>query len=252
MGSSFLCFPDLPSWSTARKSALDVQQTHCFFSLVHVWDRVSVLFTVFYSLLAEWLTLVRQPTQRRCKTAFCRDCWMDITLAMWDTNAKTQFQAQVPSMTVPQFALPGSAKVSGYFITAVVSTALWKYWPILQLKENKAQREEKLAYAVSGESSSNPVYTAAMGTRPSKVLWEQGKDALFLHPLLRQLQDTQGEGTMAHITLLTGRCRCSHRQPVIAWDWEQPHQLCPAVQSFPSPRLPALHREERMSPTNPW
>lgn len=132
---------------------------HIGFFLWHMFGTEFLFYSQYiYSFLAGWLTLVRQPTQRRCTTAFCRGCWMDITLAMWDTNAKTQFKAQVPSMTVPQFALPGSAKVSGYFITGVVSTALWKYWPILQLQENEAQREEKLAYAARGESSSNTMY----------------------------------------------------------------------------------------------
>lgn len=97
-------------------------------------------------------------------------------------------------------------------------------------------REKKNWLMQRGESPPQTLCMASMGTRPSKVLWEQGRDMLFLHPLLWQLQTSQGEGTMAHITLLTGRCRCSHRKPV-AWDWEQPHQLCSVAQSFPSPHL---------------
>lgn len=195
MGSSFLHFPDLLSWSTARKPALDMQ-TLFFFFFRCMFGTESLFYSMYiYSLLARWLTLVTQPTQRRCKTTFIRDCWMDITLAMWGPNAKTLFQAQVPSMTcAKRFAPPGSAKVSGYFITAIVSTALWKYWPILQLQENEAQGEEKLAYAVSGVPSSNSVRTAAMGIRPRTVLWEQGRDVLFLHHLQPQLQWYPGRG----------------------------------------------------------
>lgn len=154
---------------------------------------------------------------------------------------------------VPQFAPPGSAKVSGYFITAVASTVLWKYWPILQLQENEAQGAENLAYAVSVVSSPDPVYTAAMGIRPSTVLWEQGRDLLFLHALLWRLQWYPGR-----------RDRGTHH-PADRKVQMQPQAasnclglrsatsalLHGAVLSFSS-LICVAWGEERMSPINPW
>lgn len=146
------------------------------------------------SLFAVWLTLVTQPTQRRCKTAFSRDCWMDITLAVWGTNARTQFQARVPSTTC---AMVCSARVSKGLRVFHYSSSECRSLQVLThfgaTRKWGSERRKTGLCSNWEESSPKPVYMAGMGIRPSTVLWEQGRDAFFLHPQLWQLQVTPRE-----------------------------------------------------------
>lgn len=59
MGSSFLHFPDLLSWSTARKPALDMQ-TLFFFSGACLGQRLSIQSIFILFQLGHWLWLRSQ------------------------------------------------------------------------------------------------------------------------------------------------------------------------------------------------
>lgn len=76
-------------------------------------------------------------------------------------------------------------------------------------------KENWLVWPVSGVSPLNPVYMAATGVKPSTAPCMQGRDVLFLHPMLWQAAgDAQVERNMVHAVPQAGRCRCNHGQPV--------------------------------------
>lgn len=139
---------------------------------------------------------------------------------------------------VPRLALPGSEKVSEYFIAAVVSTALRKYCPIFQLQKKMTFREKNwLVQQDSGvHLPPSPVHAAATGSDPAQRAARRREMRCSCIPCCRQCP---GEGSMVRAVPQAGGHRCRHSQAVIAWD---PHQLCRATRSFLPPRSSARQR----------
>lgn len=146
---------------------------------------------------------------------------------MLGKNAKTQFQAHVPCRTCATVCSAGVRKGLRVFHYSSSERSSLKALTHFAATKNEALRE-KLAYAVSEWSVPPQTHYIRLqqGVGPSTAPCEPGRDALFLHPTLRQAMDAAGRGERgAYSVPRAGRRRCSRSQAVIAWDLDQPCQL---------------------------
>lgn len=148
-------------------------------------------------------------------------------------DSKHTYRAEL----VPRFALPGSEKVSEYFITAAASAALWKHWPILQLQKMRLWEKNWLMQRASEASPPQTHYIRLQqGVGPSTAPCEPGRDALFLHPTLRQAMDAgaRGERGVYSVPLQPGSNRLGSRSAMST--------PLGGLRSFLSPRSSARQR----------
>lgn len=180
-----------------------------FFPLVHVWDRVSALFKV-YLFAFSWVTDSGYAASAK-KMQNCFQQWLlnGYNPAMWGTNAKTQFQAQVPSMTCTTVCSArvskglrifhysssehSSLKVPAHFAairkwgSGRRKTGLCSDWSVLSRPRTYGCNGDQIQHSALGAGQrciipASPAGAAAViprerRPRPTSPCWQRGADA---------------------------------------------------------------------------